>query len=64
MKNYAIIIDDVIQNVIVWDEESPYQFPANSEILDVTGMLGVGVGCYRTESGWRNPKDDVREEGS
>jgi hypothetical protein len=64
MRNYAIIFNDVIDNVIVWDGESPYTFPENAEVLDVTDMAGVGRGCYRTESGWRNPKDDVLEEDS
>jgi hypothetical protein len=62
MRNYAIIYNDVIENVVVWDGESEYIFPEGAEVLDITDIPGAGRGCYRTESGWRNPKDDVVEE--
>jgi hypothetical protein len=42
MANYAVISNDVVENVIVWDGAAPY--PNSEELIDLTANPQVGPG--------------------
>lgn len=56
---YALICDDEVVNVILWDGEEEYTPAESYEIIPVTEE--VGIGWKRGESGWIVPPEPVFE---
>lgn len=50
VKKFAIVINNVVDNVVVWDEESNWGNPPGSDLVDVTDMF-VGPGFIRNADG-------------
>lgn len=41
---WAVIIDGVVQNTVVWDGVSDWSAPEGAEVVSLDGFEGVGVG--------------------
>lgn len=47
MSNYAIVENDVVINVVVWDGTNDWTPPAGSQAIEVTSSMGtpwIGLG--------------------
>jgi hypothetical protein len=41
MSTYAVVVDDIVSNVIIWDGETPLELEL---LVELTEDLGVGIG--------------------
>lgn len=60
VKKFAIVINNVVDNVVVWDEESNWGNPPGSELVDVTDVF-VGPGFTMNEDGTFSPPAEDAE---
>lgn len=52
MSTYAVITDDVVSNVIIWDGETPLEIGV---LVDLTDHPGVGIGWSYTGGQFAEP---------
>jgi hypothetical protein len=61
MGRYAVIRDDVVENVVLWDGETKWEPPEGTELVEL-GEESVGPGYTRVDDGWEAPEREDEDE--
>lgn len=61
VKKYAIVRNNIVENVVLWDGVSEWGHPEGCDLVDVTD-LKVGPRCIRNEDGtFSAPQEEPTE---
>ena len=57
MKKWAVIRDDVVIDLVVWDGETEWQYPfPHDEMVEITEKKNIGIGWYWENGAWHVPE--------